>query len=381
MSRRRVSRRARWSGRGLLLLALLLLAAALFWVLRQRSLPPPPPSGGTADWQVAFTSPISPPDDDPFLHQGGLDVKLVELMDRATRTLDVADYDFDLANVAEAMARAARRGARVRLVTDTDTMDNTRNTLVQDALRTVKEARIPIETDKRQPIMHNKFTVVDGEWVQTGSWNYTDGDTYRLNNNMAVFRSPELATNYTVEFEKMFVQRAFGATKPRGVPYPSLNVAGMGVENYFAPQDSVAGRIVDRIQQAQRKIHFLAFSFTHDGIGQAMMDRNQAGVEVQGVFETTGASTPFSEYGRMKQAGLDVYRDGNPYVMHHKVIVLDDRITIFGSFNFSENANRDNDENVLIVDDPAFAALYEQEFQRVLAVAKNPPARATRRKP
>ena len=96
---------------------------------------------------------------------------------------------------------------------------------------------------------------------------------------------------------------------------------------------------------------------------------------MQGVFETTGSNTPFSEYGKMKQAGLDVYQDGNPYVMHHKVILLDDRVTIFGSFNFSENADKDNDENLLIVTDPAFTAQFEQEYQRVLAVAKNPPAK------
>ena len=72
---------------------------------------------------------------------------------------------------------------------------------------------------------------------------------------------------------------------------------------------------------------------------------------------------------------IEVYTDGNPYVMHHKVILLDDRLTIFGSFNFSQNADRDNDENLLIVDDPQFATQFEQEFQRVLALAKNPPAR------
>src|SRR5436853_111362 len=83
-----------------------------------------------------------------------------------------------------ALARAAGRGVRVRMVTDTDTLENTGEPPVQAALRTVRAAGIPVVGDNRQPIMHHKFTVVDGEWVQTGSWNYTDGDTYRLNNNL-----------------------------------------------------------------------------------------------------------------------------------------------------------------------------------------------------
>ncbi|MFN8558328.1 MAG: phospholipase D-like domain-containing protein [Dehalococcoidia bacterium] len=55
--------------------------------------------------------------------------------------------------------------------------------------------------------------------------------------------------------------------------------------------------------------------------------------------------------------------------MHHKVIVIDARTVIFGSFNFSQNAARDNDENLLIVDDPAVARRFLEEFCRVYNLA------------
>jgi phosphatidylserine/phosphatidylglycerophosphate/cardiolipin synthase-like enzyme len=335
--------------------------------------PRPAQAAAAGAWEVAFTTPLPPPDRDPSKHQGSLDAKLVQLMDRATATMDVADYDFDLANVADAMARATKRGVRVRMVTDSDTLDNTKDEEVQAAFKTLKDAGIPIVPDNRAPIMHNKFTVVDGEWVEMGSWNYTDGDTYHLNNNLAIWHSKELADNYTAEFEKMFVQKKFGPNKPKGVPHPTLEIAGLRVENYFAAEDGVANHIIDKLDQAQQKIHFLAFSFTHDGMAEAMLARRRVGAELQGVFETTGSNTRFSEYTKMKQAGVEVYQDGNPYVMHHKVILLDDHVTIFGSFNFSDNADKDNDENLLIVDDPGFTAQFEQEYQRVLATAKSPP--------
>ncbi len=191
--------------------------------------------------------------------------------------------------------------------------------------------------------------------VWTGSWNFTDGDTYRLNNNAIKIMSPELAQNYTAEFEKMFVDRKFGPNKPAGVPHPVLTIGGVNVENYFAPEDEVADKIIARLSQAKQSIHFLAFSFTHDGIGQSVIDRAKAGVEVSGIFERTGSETEFSEMGRLKSAGLDVMQDGNPYPLHHKVFIIDGRTVIFGSFNFSENADSSNDENLLIVDDPALA--------------------------
>jgi phosphatidylserine/phosphatidylglycerophosphate/cardiolipin synthase-like enzyme len=146
----------------------------------------------------------------------------------------------------------------------------------------------------------------------------------------------------------------------------------MRVQVLFAPEDGVAQKITERIGQAQSQIRFLAFSFTQDAMGKAVIDRGKAGVSVAGVFEKTGSETRFSELGAMKQAGLEVYQDGNPYVMHHKVFVLDGKTTVMGSFNFSDGADRDNDENALIVEDPGFAARYLEEVERMLTLARNP---------
>ena len=65
--------------------------------------------------------------------------------------------------------------------------------------------------------------------------------------------------------------------------------------------------------------------------------------------------------------------------MHHKVIIIDGHTVIFGSFNFSNNADKDNDENLLIVDDAGFARPFVEEFDRVLALARDPPHRERER--
>lgn len=332
-------------------------------------------SGGAVNgnwYQLYFTAPKYP--DNPANHKGGLDEKLVALIDTAKTSVDVADYDFDLANVADAMVRAKGRGATVRMVTDTDTLTN-EDEAVQAAFNKLKRANIPIVDDKRGPIMHNKFTVVDKEWLSTGSWNYTVGDTYRLNNNMIIIQSPQLAANYSAEFAKMFEKKQFGPTKDKTLPNPTVTIDGTRIQTCFSSEEKCATQIITAIKGSKQSINFMAFSFTSDPIMEAMTARQKAGVRLSGVFETTGSQTPYSEFGKLKQAGADVYTDGNPWVMHHKVIIIDERIVIFGSFNFSDNANTQNDENLLIIDNPAIARAFKAEFDRVLALAKNPPAK------
>ncbi|HEY3117537.1 MAG TPA: phospholipase D-like domain-containing protein [Chloroflexota bacterium] len=298
-----------------------------------------------------------------------LEQSLVGLMDRAQNTLDVAVYEIDLGPVADAMARAEQRGVQVRMVTDTDTLTNTRNPSTKRVLDELRGAGVPIVDDQRRPIMHHKFAVVDGRWVETGSWNFTFSETYRNNNYAILIDSPQLAANYTAEFEKMFVAHQFGPRKTRGVPFPVFDLGGGRLESYFSPEDSAGAQIIRWLGAARQDIHFLAFAFTHNGIADAMLQRAQVGVEVSGVFEASDALANGSQYPRLKQAGLGVILDRNPWAMHDKLILIDGHIAILGSFNFSRNADRENDENLLIVDDPNLTGAFEAEYQRIRSQA------------
>jgi phosphatidylserine/phosphatidylglycerophosphate/cardiolipin synthase-like enzyme len=56
--------------------------------------------------------------------------------------------------------------------------------------------------------------------------------------------------------------------------------------------------------------------------------------------------------------------------MHHKVIIIDGKIVVTGSYNFSNNAEHSNDENTLIIHNQAIASAYLDEFQRIFANAQ-----------
>ena len=309
---------------------------------------------------IYFTNPAIPFDD---VTTGGLENHLIDLINGAQSSIELAVFEFDLQNVADALIAAHQRGVAVRVVYDDE------HTEEDPQIEELIKAGIPATPDERSAFMHNKFFIFDRSIVWTGSTNITVNGVYRNNNNVIVIRSSKLAANYAIEFEEMF-NGEFGPTSPDNTPNPIFTLNGIQIENYFASEGDVMSRLVEVVSGAKSSIHIMTFAFTHDDLGQAILQRAQSGVEVMGIFEQRGANTEYSECNALLSAGFDIRLDGNPRTFHHKVIIIDGSIVISGSFNFSANATESNDENLVIVYDPGVAALYEAEFNRRMAEAK-----------
>jgi phosphatidylserine/phosphatidylglycerophosphate/cardiolipin synthase-like enzyme len=337
--------------------------ALLFWIFQREAAPAPalPGRAPAAEGAVAilFTAPDSP---SAGTYRGGPDEALREAIDEASETIDLAVYDFNLWSLRDALLRAADRGVRVRVVTDSDN-------ILRPEVAELEEAGIPVLGDRREPLMHHKFTVIDGDEVWSGSMNYTVTDAYLNDNNLIRIRSAELAASYTREFEEMFIEDRFGALSLGDTPQREMTVDGVRLEVYFSPDDGAAARIGELIRGAEDSIDFLAFSFTLDSLAEAMIERAVGGVEVRGVFEEGQSGNIGSRHIDLLGAGIDVRLDGNPRNMHHKVIVIDEAIVITGSYNFSTSAEESNDENVLILWDERVASLFLIEFERVFSQA------------
>lgn len=314
-------------------------------------------------YDIYFTDPSCPP---PEERRGGIDEIIADDLLLAQSNVDVAAYDLDSEPIVDALVELRARGLPVRVVTDTDNED-------LFSIRRLRRNGISVVTDDRSGLMHNKYIVIDEAVVWTGSLNYTSNGAHCNNNNAVRFDIPALAANYRSEMDEMYEDREFGPTSPAQTEVARVIVNDVLVESYFAPEEELAPIIADYVAQAQEEILFMAFAFTEETIGSAMLDRALEGIRVRGVFETTGSETEFSYFGRMRDArlpNLQVRQDGNPRIMHHKVIIVDGEVVIFGSFNFSASANDRNDENVVIVHDAQFASYFEEEFNWVWAEAR-----------
>jgi phosphatidylserine/phosphatidylglycerophosphate/cardiolipin synthase-like enzyme len=314
---------------------------------------------GSSDWlKVYFTDPKNPT---AKSYRGGPDAELAAAIEEARVSVDAAIYDLNLWSLRDSMIKAYRRGVAVRLVIESDNLD-------EPEIQDLKAAGIPILGDRREGLMHNKFVIIDRSQVWTGSMNFTTSDGYLNDNNLVQVKSSRLAEDYTTEFNEMFQDDLFGPEIRAATPYPELKIEGVPIEIYFSPDDEVDEHLIDLIQSAEQSIYFMAFSFTSDSLAEAILERAQNGVIVAGVMEESQVESNIgSDYDRFRQAGLDIRLDGNARNMHHKVIIFDEKTVVTGSYNFSNSAENVNDENVLVFHDPQIADQFMTDFERVFS--------------
>ncbi len=315
--------------------------------------------------------------DDETQHVGSpIEAAMVEAINSATTSIDGALYELDLERVPQALIDARARGVRVRLVLDDeDAVYDDHSTvfmLTDPAVGMVvycedeQPAQYDIRCDDRSDLMHNKFLIIDGYQVWMGSMNFTHNGVYNNNNNAILIRSRRLAENYQAIFDLMFEEGEFNLLRvdQNDIPHRQLTINGVPVQTYFSPDDAniLVAEIIRLVNEADTSIRVMTFNITLPEIGDAIIAKHNAGVDVKAVIEARLSTTRNGQYYPFICEGIPARTDGNRgYALHHKVIIIDNEIVITGSFNFSENA-KSNSENVLIIHSPEVAQQFTAEF-------------------
>lgn len=314
-------------------------------------------------WEVYFTDPLTVNNENN--PAGSIEEKLIQFIDAAQVSIHIASFEFNLPRVADALIAAKARGVDVRWVTDDE------NGLEIDAnpnrgqFTRLMAGGVEVKDDAgRTALMHNKFWIFDKQILWTGSTNITVNGIYKQNNNVILFRSPEIAAIYEREWEELW-NAQLGPRAPSTRNNQWAIIDGTPIQVLFSAEDDAVDNLIALVNDAQTSVRFLAFSFTDYPLAQAMIARAQAGVDVQGVFETFGSNSSRSELKTLWCAGLPVRQDGNSSFLHDKIIIIDDSIVVTGSLNFSSSADEENEENVVILDNAEIAALYLQEYQKL----------------
>jgi phosphatidylserine/phosphatidylglycerophosphate/cardiolipin synthase-like enzyme len=309
-------------------------------------------------WAVFFNEPNGESDKTTYVN--GIDVVLADAIGNVQSTLDIAAFEMNNEVIVAAILAAHERGITVRIVTDDEHGIEDKDGILQS----IADAGVPVVDDSRSALMHNKFIIMDSEAVWTGSWNYTVNGTYRNNNNALVMQNAQAVDAYQAEFDEMFNDKKFGSRSPdQGVV--TFTQSGTDVTIIFASEGDEIPVLAEVVRSATSNIRIMTFVFSSDELGAAVLDMVDKGVTVQGVFENRNSKATWSELPALHCAGADMRQDGNKYTLHHKVFIIDDDTVVTGSFNYSNNAVKSNDENVVIIKNKDIAGFYIDEWQQL----------------
>lgn len=316
--------------------------------------------------------------------------------------------------------RERRKYAELVAIADTngDSQISAQEAATSDALVILQNARIPVIDDtadgsKGSGLMHHKFLIIDQTQVITGSANFTTsgihGDVLREDslgnvNHLVQIESPAVAALFTQEFNTMWGQvgnhaatSKFGLQKPyrpaqtvRLTPTSTVTVQFSPTSTSQPWEQTGNGLISRALKTAKTSIDLALFVFSDQKLVDTMKPLAQKGVQVRALVDSGFIYRDYSEALDLMGVALPrdscEYEDGNaPWnpgletvgvpqlvegdVLHHKFGVVDQRLVITGSQNWSDAANATNDETVLVIDNPTVAAHFHREFERLYSSA------------
>ena len=143
------------------------------------------------------------------------------------------------------------------------------------------------------------------------------------------------------------------------VPVPLTQIRA-----YFTPGHTVETAIADEINTAEQTIRVQAYSFTNPLIVQALADARLRGVDVIILLDKSNRTQKSSAADLARSAGIATLIDDRHAIAHNKVMIIDGRIVITGSYNFSRAAEMRNAENLVIIESVPIAEKYLQNWQK-----------------
>ena len=356
-------------------------------------------------------------DSDEINKQAGEIAQLfAAFIDKTTKTLHIAIYDFHFAAsqgrvVIDALNAAAEKGHDVRIAYfDQPAGRNARasgasgapSTRASDLASLHKKIQVQpikgvdindIPENEREPIeggghlMHSKYMVRDGQAVWMGSANFTTDAFALQDNNIVQIDSAKIAQCYETDFEELWkAGRIAGTGKD---DHGSDTVDGSHVEVDFSPGDgaTIDQTIAKAIAAAMTSVDIASMVISSGAILDALAGVMAKGVKLSGVYDGPEMKVVLTDWGKSGKSTAKAnqwkkvsthlvpkwsypYSPNGPHnFMHDKLVVVDEKQVITGSFNFSENATH-NAENVLTMNDAAVAKQYAAYVASLVAAYK-----------
>jgi phosphatidylserine/phosphatidylglycerophosphate/cardiolipin synthase-like enzyme len=137
----------------------------------------------------------------------------------------------------------------------------------------------------------------------------------------------------------------------------------LDVKVYFSPKGGCQEAVLKEIKIARREILVQAYSFTSEPITMALVEAKKRGVQVEVLLDHSNEKERYSDLHVFMEQGLDPHVDHDHAIAHNKIMLIDKRTIITGSYNFTNQAEHENAENLLIIKGhPDLPGIYRANF-------------------
>lgn len=312
-----------------------------------------------------------------FSPNAGAGNLIVNVIQEAQTSIDIAAFVMTSEDIFSALIDAHNREVKIRIVVDAKSA----NTMGSD-VQALIDQNIPVKLNNQFRIMHNKYIIIDGTSVQTGSFNYSaSADKRNAENAIFLNEQPNIAKLYTDNFEKLFTDsKTIHSIKDLqielGVTSESLNkeadfpvdktikkdntyfqsiqinsgivdVAFSNACNYISSSPSAKHLILQVIQNAKDNIYMAAYDFSDSDIIGALEESQRKGVNLNIVLDYK-ANSKNNAIDNLKTLGANVYLNKKFSIMHNKYIISDNNTLEMGSFNYTTSAENEQCNNILV---------------------------------
>jgi phosphatidylserine/phosphatidylglycerophosphate/cardiolipin synthase-like enzyme len=150
------------------------------------------------------------------------------------------------------------------------------------------------------------------------------------------------------------------------------------VEAYFSPKGGCQDAVVRELKAARREVLVQAYSFTAEAITLALVEAKKRGVHVDILLDRSNEQESYSDLHLMLEKGLAPLIDARHAIAHNKVMIIDQRTLVTGSFNFTHQAEHENAENLVVIKGhTSLVKQYRQNFLSHKSHSQTPTLKAS----
>src|SRR5947207_8489698 len=117
-----------------------------------------------------------------------------------------------------------------------------------------------------------------------------------------------------------------------------INAAPSNIQVYFSPKGGCTEAVVNALGGARSTVLVQAYSFTSAPIAKALVDAHRRGVKIQVILDKSNQTDKYSAATFTQNYDIPTFIDDRPGIAHNKIITIDGRTVLTGSFNFTKQA-------------------------------------------